>query len=85
MIAHNVFYADRDGDGVYFFIVKARGEFRVPNTLWGLARFEDEFANLEQLTVRLEELTSMIQERRPNALATYPAKPSPRTDETSLS
>ncbi|HXP72674.1 MAG TPA: hypothetical protein VN823_00875 [Stellaceae bacterium] len=66
MLAHDLFYPADDGDGVAFFVIKAKGKFGVPTTVWTIAQFEIEFKQVDHFTESLEALTSLIEQRKPS-------------------
>jgi hypothetical protein len=40
MIAHDMFIPDPEGDGVEFYVIKAKGRFDIPKVAWSVADFE---------------------------------------------
>ena len=62
MLAHDLFYPSDDGNGVAFFITKAKGKFDVPATVWSIDQFEAEFLGIERFTESLERLAMLYEQ-----------------------
>lgn len=95
MIAHNGFGPDEKGDGVRFFVMKAKGKLAFPNVRWSVDDFLDKFANLSRIGKILESISARFRKKTPdlasllkeptNALYTpgYP-DPQPRHSQDNL-
>jgi hypothetical protein len=66
MMAHDHFRPDDSGKGVEFLIVKAKGEFDLPTTIWSPEKFQSGRAFLDKYWVFFDELAR-----------TFEAHPSP--------
>jgi hypothetical protein len=64
MIAHDMFFPSADGRTVDFFVVKAKGKFEIPDEVWDVARFEQEYALLAGWATDLKGITTTLSHSR---------------------
>jgi hypothetical protein len=74
MIAHDAFAADTDGDGVRFFVMKAKGKLTFPETRWSIADFDQKIQNLTRLASILRSIADRFTKKTPD-LATLLQEP----------
>lgn len=61
-VAHEFFFADPDGDGVQFLVVKAKSEVTFPPARWSVDDFESKFDTLMTRMHELENLTARLRQ-----------------------
>ena len=60
MMAHDMFLAGDNGEGVRFFVVKAKGKLDFPDEIWSSERFKSEYENIEGFTEGLQTLVKRL-------------------------
>jgi hypothetical protein len=60
MIAHDAFGPSADEQGVEFFVIKAKGELRMPTEVWTIADFDEADDLLEDYAVEMQALMDKI-------------------------
>jgi hypothetical protein len=61
MMAHDGFSASEDGQGVKFFVVKAKGSLKIPDVVWDTAKFQAEFSDISRLTGEVQNVGSGLE------------------------
>ncbi|HEV2550353.1 MAG TPA: hypothetical protein VGU20_23780 [Stellaceae bacterium] len=61
MIAHVLFFEPDKGDGVQFFVTKAKGKLDIPETIWDIAKFETEYLEIDHFTDELRLLEERLE------------------------
>jgi hypothetical protein len=56
MVAHDLFFADEDGDGIEFIVTKAHGTIKFPETKWSVDDVEERSMELLATSDRLKAL-----------------------------
>ena len=64
MMAHNGFSPSSDGNGVSFSVTKAKGTLFFPPTIWDIARFKTEYAEIDHLKAGVSELAEAINHKQ---------------------
>jgi hypothetical protein len=64
MMAHNAFAPSPDGKGVSFSVIKAKGKLEFPDTVWEVAKFDEEYAKVERLKAGLDKIVQAIGEKQ---------------------
>ncbi|MBS4045781.1 MAG: hypothetical protein KG075_05510 [Alphaproteobacteria bacterium] len=60
MMAHDVFGETEDGKGVTFFVVKAKGAFSIPDTVWYFPQFEEAYLKVHSFYEALKEMENAL-------------------------
>jgi hypothetical protein len=60
MIAHDMFMADDEGDGVQFIVVKAKGKLSFPETRWSIVHFLKKYGQITDLTEKVKEVDIVV-------------------------
>lgn len=73
IVAHDLFYADDNGDGVSFFVMKAKGPLAFPDVRWAIKDFADKTEELFNVGLDLDKLGSLMGRLKlAKALAEHP-------------
>lgn len=74
MIAHDAFVPDKEGDGVRFLVMKAKGKLVFPDSRWSIADFQEKLQNLDRLSSILQSIAERFRKKTPD-LATLLKEP----------
>lgn len=66
LIAHEAFAADKEGDGVRFFVIKAKGKLSFPEARWSIAEFLQKFEILDDLGSVLRRVGERFNNKSPD-------------------
>jgi len=60
MVAHDVFWADEEGDGVKFAVAKAKNKLSFPDTRWSIQNFLEKFEQINDLVLKMQQVTTTV-------------------------